>query len=51
MRTEPFCFPAGSYFVLSMLDRLWHPDLSEAEALALHEKGIAEVQLLHSLTF
>ena len=28
--------------MLSMLDRLWHPDLTEAEALQLHEKGIAE---------
>lgn len=34
---------AGSYFVLSMCDRLWHPDMSEDEALALMEKGIAEV--------
>ena len=29
--------------MLSMLDRLWRPDLTEAEALELHEKGIAEV--------
>ena len=29
-----------------MLDRLWHPDLSEDEALQLQEKGIAEVSHL-----
>lgn len=34
----------GSYFVLSLFDRLWRPDLSEAEALELMEKGIAEVK-------
>ena len=33
----------GSYFVLSMLDRLWRPKLSVAEALEMMEKGVAEV--------
>ena len=37
------CAHAGSYFVLSMLDRLWHPDLTQDEALELMEKGIEEV--------
>ena len=35
---------AGSYFVLSMLDRLWHPDLTQDEAVELMEKGIEEVR-------
>ncbi|CAL5218371.1 g39 [Coccomyxa viridis] len=34
----------GSYFVLSMLDRLWHPDLTQDEAVELMEKGIEEVR-------
>ena len=34
---------AGSYFVLSMLDRLWHRDLTQDEAVELMEKGIEEV--------
>ena len=34
---------AGSYFVLSMLDRLWHPNLTQEEAVQLMEKGIEEV--------
>ncbi|KAL0052843.1 hypothetical protein WJX82_008466 [Trebouxia sp. C0006] len=34
----------GSYFVLAMLDKLWHPNLTEAEALELHIKGIDEVK-------
>jgi len=29
--------------VLSMLDRLWHPDLTQEEAVELMEKGIEEV--------
>ena len=33
----------GSYFVLSMFDRLWHKDLTEDDALALMMKGINEV--------
>lgn len=40
---------AGSYFVLSMLDRLWHPDLTQEEALKLMEKGIEEVSFLFRL--
>ena len=38
---------AGSYFVLSMMDRLWRPDLSEEEAVRLMEKGIEEVSIAH----
>lgn len=34
----------GSYFVLSMFDRLWRADLSQEEALELMEKGVAEVK-------
>ncbi len=37
---------AGSYFVLSMMDRLWKPELSEAEALELMHRGIDEVRSL-----
>lgn len=33
----------GSYFVLSMVDRLWHPDITQEQALQLMEKGIAEI--------
>lgn len=40
---------AGSYFVLSMLDRLWRPDLTEEEAVQLMEKGIEEVSHKHHL--
>ena len=32
--------------MLSMLDRLWHPDLTQEEALQLMEKGIEEVSCL-----
>ena len=31
--------------MLSMMDRLWRPDLTEAEALDLMHRGIEEVQL------
>lgn len=34
----------GSYFVLSMFDRLWRPDLSQEEALDLMKKGVQEVK-------
>lgn len=34
----------GSYFVYSMLDKLWHKDLTQEEALELMVKGIAEVK-------
>ncbi|KAG1679151.1 hypothetical protein FOA52_000506 [Chlamydomonas sp. UWO 241] len=34
----------GSYFVLSMFDQLWRPDVTEAEALDMMLKGIAEVK-------
>ncbi len=36
--------PAGSYFTLSLFDKLWHPDLSQEEALVMMEKGIEEVK-------
>jgi hypothetical protein len=35
---------AGSYFSLSLFDRLWHPDLTEVEAVEMIEKAIAEVK-------
>ena len=31
--------------MLSILDRLWHPDLTQDEAVELMEKGIEEVKL------
>ncbi|KAK9811836.1 hypothetical protein WJX72_010995 [[Myrmecia] bisecta] len=34
----------GSYFVLSMFDKLWRKDLNESEALDLMLKGIDEVK-------
>mmetsp|Transcript_23475 Transcript_23475/g.50143 ORF Transcript_23475/g.50143 Transcript_23475/m.50143 type:complete len:194 (-) Transcript_23475:213-794(-) len=34
----------GSWFVLSMYDRMWHPDLTEAEAMKMMELGIEEVK-------
>uniref|UniRef100_A0A061RBC1 Proteasome subunit beta n=1 Tax=Tetraselmis sp. GSL018 TaxID=582737 RepID=A0A061RBC1_9CHLO len=34
----------GSYFVMSMFDKLWHKDLTEAEALEMMEKGVEEVR-------
>lgn len=34
----------GSYFVYSMLDKLWRKDLTQEQALELMEKGIAEVK-------
>lgn len=34
----------GSMFVLSLFDKLWHPNLTEAEALDMMEQGIAEVR-------
>jgi 20S proteasome subunit beta 4 len=36
--------PAGSYFTLSLFDKMWHPNLSEAEALVMMQEGIKEVQ-------
>ena len=30
---------AGSYFVLSLFDRLWRPDMSQEEAFDLMKKG------------
>lgn len=30
--------------MLSMFDKLWHPDVTEAEALDMHLKGIEEVK-------
>ena len=34
----------GSYFTLSLFDKLWHPELTEAEALSMMEKGIEEIR-------
>lgn len=34
----------GSYFVLSMFDKLWHKDLTQDDALAMMKKGIDEVK-------
>lgn len=34
----------GSMFVLSMFDKMWHEDLTEAEALEMMKKGIEEVK-------
>jgi 20S proteasome subunit beta 4 len=34
----------GSYFVLSMFDKLWHPNLEEQEAVELMVKGVEEVR-------
>ena len=34
----------GSYFVLSMLDKLWHPECTEAEAFEMMRKGVDEVK-------
>mmetsp|Transcript_24863 Transcript_24863/g.73509 ORF Transcript_24863/g.73509 Transcript_24863/m.73509 type:complete len:196 (-) Transcript_24863:58-645(-) len=34
----------GSFFVLSMFDKMWHPNLTEAEALDMMLKGIDEVK-------
>ncbi len=42
----PHCaiLPAGSYFSLSLFDKMWHPNLTEAEALVMMHKAIAEVK-------
>ena len=37
-------FGYGSWFVLSMWDRLWHPNLTEAEAVSMMRAGIEEVK-------
>jgi 20S proteasome subunit beta 4 len=34
----------GSYFTMSMQDRLWHSDLTEDEAFELMKKGVEEVK-------
>jgi hypothetical protein len=34
----------GSYFVLSMFDRLWRPDITREEGLEMMKKGIEEVK-------
>eukprot|EP00193_Tetraselmis_chui_P005840 CAMPEP_0177770006 /NCGR_PEP_ID=MMETSP0491_2-20121128/10672_1 /TAXON_ID=63592 /ORGANISM="Tetraselmis chuii, Strain PLY429" /LENGTH=193 /DNA_ID=CAMNT_0019287147 /DNA_START=271 /DNA_END=852 /DNA_ORIENTATION=+ len=34
----------GSYFVLSLFDKLWHKDVTQDEALVMMEKGIEEVK-------
>lgn len=34
----------GSYFTLSLFDKMWHPDLSQDEAVKMMEAGIEEVK-------
>jgi len=34
----------GAMFVLSLFDKLWHPNLTEAEAVDMMEQGVAEVK-------
>ncbi|KAG2423381.1 hypothetical protein HXX76_015347 [Chlamydomonas incerta] len=34
----------GSYFTLSLFDKMWHPNLTVDEATAMMEAGIAEVK-------
>ena len=46
--SSPAHIHAGSYFVLSMVDRLWHPDLTQEEAVKLMEKGIEEVSFAYA---
>ena len=36
--------PTGSFFSLSIFDQMWHPELSQEEALAMMEAGIDEVR-------
>ena len=33
----------GAYFVLSMMDRLWHPNMTQEEGVEMMKKGIDEV--------
>jgi hypothetical protein len=35
---------AGANFTLSLFDKLWHPDVTQEEALEMMEKGIEEVK-------
>jgi 20S proteasome alpha/beta subunit len=34
----------GSYFALSVFDRMWHPGLTQDEALEIMKKGVEEVR-------
>lgn len=34
----------GSYFTLSLFDKMWHPNLTQDEAVVMMEKGIEEVK-------
>nr|QKY15271.1 proteasome subunit beta type-2 (PBD2) [Polytomella parva] len=34
----------GSYFTLSMFDKMWHPELTPEEAVVMLDKGIEEVK-------
>ena len=34
----------GSYFALSLFDKLWRPDLTQDEALDMMRQGVAEVR-------
>lgn len=35
---------SGSYFTLSLFDKMWHPNLTQDEAVVMLEKGIEEVR-------
>lgn len=35
---------AGSYFALSLFDKLWHPEVTQEEALDMMEKAVAEAK-------
>lgn len=34
----------GSYFTMSLFDKMWHPDVTVDEAVAMMEAGITEVK-------
>jgi 20S proteasome subunit beta 4 len=34
----------GSYFALSLFDKLWHPNLTQDEAFEMMKKGVSEVR-------
>jgi 20S proteasome subunit beta 4 len=43
-KIEKGAFGYGSYFCLSMMDRLYHPDMSTEEAIDLIDKCIIEIR-------
>jgi 20S proteasome subunit beta 4 len=34
----------GSFFALSLFDKMWHPELTQDEGLEMMKKGVAEVR-------